>query len=173
MTPIEIDHKKRWKYAKPEIERRFLLAQRPKKLEDYPFKTIEDKYITGTKIRLRKTCQGDQFQYKLTKKLPLPAATAPLEWASTIYLSQDEYEVFSMLPGSTIKKRRYYTTLASGKALGIDEIALPNEIIWIAEVEFAENEPLAVVLPFSGVREITNDKAYAGNELAKLYAGGA
>ena len=68
--PPEIDHKKCWKYAQIEEERRFLLKEAPTFLSQLPWKSITDRYIHNSRIRLRKVEKGDQLQYKLTKKTP-------------------------------------------------------------------------------------------------------
>ena len=84
MLNQEINHKKRWKYANPEIERRFLLPHRPRNLSLSDSKVIEDKYIEGTRLRLRKTLRNEKHEYKLTKKLPIETDKQVYQWVSTI-----------------------------------------------------------------------------------------
>ena len=169
MRPKEIDHEKQWKYAQPELERRFLITPAPEMLEKLRYKEITDKYLTGTNLRLRRIQQAGSMQFKLTKKLPVALKGRTVQWVSTIYLNEEEYRIFENLPGDKITKKRYHLPLGSGQEAGIDEITLGNEQLWILEIEFNEDESLEISLPFAEVREITNDKRYFGSELAKNY----
>lgn len=171
MDSSEIDHAKKWKYAKGEFERRFLIKKRPAFLDTLPYKEITDKYLENTKLRLRKVLNGALTKYKLTKKLPTRADGLNIQWVSTIYLSLAEYETFLNLPGKTIKKRRYYYQPEVGEIIGIDEILLGKDqkTIWIAEVEFKEMLEPTYSLPIVYDKEITNDKDYLGSVLANHY----
>lgn len=171
MIHEELNHPKAWKYAQPEIERRFLLANKPTKLESYPYKLIEDVYVHQTHLRLRRIQQNQRIQYKLTKKLPIYTEAVPTQWISTIYLSQTEFELFRKLPGDFLRKKRYYIPLNSQYEMAVDEIMIEQEMLWIAEVEFSPDESREVMLPFEGAREITLEQEYLGSELAKRYVG--
>ena len=165
----EINHSKQWKYAKPERERRFLLAEKPDGLELCRYKVIEDQYLENTRLRLRKTTMQGEIKYKLTKKVPLQTKEHREEWVSTIYLSESEYLGMSQLPGKSIRKKRFYFSLESGLMLGIDEIELKDQIIWIAELEFETAESMDFQLPFSEFKEITNEPSFSGKALAQRY----
>jgi len=171
MDAHEIDHAKKWKYAKGELERRFLIKNRPDFLDALPYKQITDKYLKNANLRLRKVTNGAFTQYKLTKKLPTLSDGLSIQWVSTIYLSQGEYEIFLKLPGKIIEKRRYYYQPEVGEIIGIDEIQLGKDqrTIWIAEVEFNERQEPTYSLPLAYDREVTNDKDYIGSVLAKHY----
>src|SRR4051794_41771401 len=61
------------KYARVEIERRFLLAGVPEGAEISALHEIDDRYIDGTRMRLRRMARvGGATQLKLTQKLPEP-----------------------------------------------------------------------------------------------------
>ena len=173
MDAQEIDHAKKWKYAKREYERRFLIKNRPTFLDTLPYKEITDKYLDQTHLRLRKVVSEALTQYKLTKKLPIHSNGLSMQWVSTIYLSQGEYDIFLQLAGKRIKKRRYYYQAEGGEMIGIDEIQLgaDQKTIWIAEVEFEEIQPSTYTLPLAYDKEITNDQDYIGSILAKHYLG--
>ena len=164
----EIPKYKTWKYAQIERERRFLLKAPPPSLVLLPFKGITDKYLAETHVRVRKTHDGKSHTYKLTKKLPLPLDEHMKQWVTTIYLSQSEYDVFMTLPGDLIKKKRFYAELPAGEMIGIDEIKMGKRVIWIAEVEFEDEEQMTTfTFPYEYEKEVTELKEYAGNELAK------
>ena len=55
------------KYARREIERRFLVRELPPELMDS--RHICDRYITGTRLRLRRITIGDEYVWKLTQKV--------------------------------------------------------------------------------------------------------
>ncbi len=173
MDAQEINHAKKWKYAKGEFERRFLLKKRTVFLDTLPYKEITDKYLENTKLRLRKVVNEELTQYKLTKKLPVHSQGLNIQWVSTIYISQEEYDIFLKLPGEIIEKRRYYYQAETPEIIGIDEICLNQgqSTIWIAEVELEERQESAYTLPLAYDREITNDKDYIGSVLAKHYLG--
>lgn len=165
-----IPETKRWKYAHPEWERRFLLSVQPRGLENFAWKEIQDKYLDHSQLRLRQVIQGASRVYKLTKKVALDPDMRRKQWVTTIYLNQTEYELFSALAGTRIHKKRYTYPSAEGPPIGIDRIDLGTEVLWIAEVEFeteAEMEQYHFPLPY--LREITEEAAYAGNLLAERY----
>ena len=166
----EIKHQKKWKYAQAELERKFLFTQKPENLEAHRYKIIEDIYLEGTRLRLRKTIEKENIQYKLTKKIPIQTRESDQQWVSTIYLSEKEYEIFSFLPGHYLKKKRYYYPIGPNQNIGIDEIVLKDRTLWIAEIEASKEAIAAFEMPLPGALEITHDKSYFGNEIARLFS---
>lgn len=168
MIPAEINHNKRWKYARQEFERRFLISQRPENLDRVTYKDIEDKYLDGTRLRVRKVTHHQLVHYKLTKMLDLDQSDAPIHWISTIYLSQAEFAIFWALPGAAYQKRRYYVDDQSGITIGVDEIKMRQGMIWMAEVEFDNGEDMnRYQFPMDCEKEVTGDASYSGYEMAK------
>src|SRR5262245_64938384 len=98
------------KYARPERERRFLLAGLP---SGSPVATvrIEDRYIEGTRLRLRKMTSIDRNgamtgeQYKLAQKLPAPDGSPGL--ITNVYLSAAEHGRLAALPAGVLRKTRH------------------------------------------------------------------
>lgn len=94
------------KYAKPERERRYLLAGLPAG-EIVSTATITDRYFTGTRLRLRLVVEarGDATRtyYKLTQKIPAPEGSPGL--LSTMYLNREEFDFLSRLPLSAANDR--------------------------------------------------------------------
>jgi hypothetical protein len=93
------------KYARYELERRWLVERLPERAD--AGSAIVDRYIEGTRLRLRHA-EAPHVQYKLSQK----EAPAPPDYAraviTTIYLSGKEYEVFAALPASELRKRRHH-----------------------------------------------------------------
>lgn len=128
------------KYSIPEVERRWNvdLANLPD-LADLPYREIEDRYFSGTRLRLRMVAtSGEAPTYKLCKKCgPLTRLTEPI---TNIYLTEAEFRCFQVLEAEVIRKRRYSY---SGGSLDISERYGP-----MFEVEFAsEADALAYIPP--------------------------
>lgn len=165
-----IPETKMWKYAQTELEKRFLLEKAPISIDHCTFKRITDKYLSQTRCRLRMEEDNEKTSYKLTKKIILEEANLGKQWISTIYLDKSEYELFLLLEGVSIKKKRYQYELASQERIGIDRIQFGEKLMWIAEIEFKEIEKYEnYKLPIDYVEEITNNKFYSGYELALKY----
>lgn len=128
------------KYSLPEIERRWHVD--PAKLPDLanlPYRDIEDRYFSGTRLRLRRiAAPGEGPTYKLCKKYgPLTQFTEPI---TNIYLTEAEYRLFEVLEADVIRKRRYSI---EGGSLDLFENRDP-----LFEVEFAsEAEAMAYSPP--------------------------
>ena len=96
------------KYAKLEIERRWLVA--PDAVVDVaamPSRLLEDWYVDGARLRLRRESIGDQppSVWKLCKKYGEPVAfSQPMV---NIYLDEAEYAVLRRLSGRALRKRRH------------------------------------------------------------------
>src|SRR4051812_36183047 len=95
------------KYSLAEIERRWLLAlAEAGPLDGYPCSVIEDRYLAGTGLRLRKVVGVDGAPiFKFCKKYGRGAGLA--EPITNLYLSQAEYDILSQLGGMPVRKRRY------------------------------------------------------------------
>jgi CYTH domain-containing protein len=153
------------KYAKPERERRYLLAGLPAG-EIVSIATITDRYFTGTRLRLRLMVQarGDATHayYKLTQKIPAPEGGPGL--LSTMYLSRDEFDLLSSLPGSVLRKTRY-----SIPPFGVDVFDPPLAGLIMAECEFEDDGAMhSFIPPASILAEVTFDSRFAGGTLATM-----
>ena len=91
------------KYARVERERRFLLLRVPagpciRRAE------ISDLYLSGTRLRLRRTVETTASARttvrKLTQKIPAPGGGPGL--ITTMYLDEAEYEALATLPGARV-----------------------------------------------------------------------
>jgi CYTH domain-containing protein len=150
-------------YAKPERERRFLLREMPDG-EITQTVDITDRYLSGTRLRLRqmtqKTDAATRTYYKLTQKIPAPDGSPGL--VSTIYLSESEFVLLSGLAGSVLRKTRY-----SIPPFGVDVFAPPLSGLILAECEFNDDAAMNMFVPPDWiVAEVTNDTRFTGGQLA-------
>lgn len=153
------------KYSLMEIERRWLVsADFLIELESLPHRVVEDLYIEGTQLRLRKMSgSSGEVVYKFCKKYGRVASLAnPM---TNIYLSEVEYRTLAMLKGKSICKRRY---AVAGGSIDVYP-GLPAVAIF--EVEFASEGDAAGYLPPQFVHdEVTHDAQYSGVALASRVA---
>ncbi|HET7925476.1 MAG TPA: hypothetical protein VFL30_11295 [Rhodanobacteraceae bacterium] len=151
------------KYSIPEIERRWLVsAELAATLEGRAFRMIEDLYIDGTQLRLRKiSAPAAEPAYKLCKKYGREAPLAnPI---TNIYLTKSEHENLSALSGKRASKRRY------DLADGVIDVYDGAPTLAIFEVEFRSEDEAARYAPPPFVREeVTGDARYSGFALARL-----
>ena len=149
------------KYAHYERERRWLVdgASCPLPADHV---VIEDRYIEGTRLRLRRMTEshGGRVALKLTKKYE--AADPAARPIVTAYLTEGEYAVFAALRARTLAKRRYAVD-----GFSVDVFSYPPGLPMIAEIECPTADALvAVRAPAWARQEITADPAYQGGLLA-------
>jgi hypothetical protein len=155
------------KYALLERERRFLLAGPP---VGRPTRRvlIEDRYLRGTRLRLRRMTdlddRGGAVTHKLTQKVPTAAGTPGL--VTTFYLSSMEYEALLGIRADTLRKVR-----ASFPPLGVDTFEGPLRGLVLAEAEFGDDaEEASFSPPTDAVAEVTADLRFTGGNLVRLSA---
>ena len=154
------------KYARPEYERRFLLSDIPD-LSGLASRLIEDLYLDGTRLRLRKIISEDgDEQYKLCKKYPGPSAN-PLAIVN-IYLTSQEYDLLSALNGKGIRKRRY-NIASSPLCLDVFEGQLAGLVLCEIEAESVASLE-AHTLPHWIGRDVSDDPFFTGGNLASIDA---
>ena len=141
-------------YARPERERRFLLDGLPDGLG--PGRLVEDRYLDGTTLRLRRVSGDGLVVCKLTQKVR--TGDGPAQVALTnLYLTEEEHRRLSVLPGADlVKVRRPWVA-----GLVVDEHTGPLAGLVLAELEV---EDLAAPLPdVPGLgREVTHDERFTG-----------
>jgi hypothetical protein len=156
------------KYARPEWERRFLLAGLPPG-EVVKTATLTDRYLAGTRLRLRHMVEagpgGTRTFHKLTQKVPAPDGGPGL--ITTVYLGEDEHARLSALPAAVLRKTRH-----SIPPFGVDVFAPPLDGLLLAEVEFDAAEAMHAFAPPSwAVAEVTRDVRFTGGRLATTSSG--
>ena len=150
------------KYARIERERRFLLDRFPG-AGVIRTRHIQDRYIEGTLLRLRKQTDDDgPAIFKLTQKLAARASAAQQGLITTIYLAEGEFRLLAQLPAKTITKVRY-----SVPPLGIDVFEGALQGLRLAEAEFnLAAEADALIVPDFILHEVTADERFTGGRLA-------
>jgi CYTH domain-containing protein len=156
------------KYAHIELERRWLVEPGSiPSLDEGQAVLIEDRYIDGTRLRLRRMSQsGGWSSCKLTKKYEVedPAARPIV----TAYLTMAEHAVFEALPGRSLAKRRY-PAWHEGREWSLDLFEGALAGLAILEIEAETRAALmALTPPPWAAREITDDPTLQGGSLAHL-----
>ncbi len=150
------------KYAKVERERRFLLTEMPAQASDPRF--IEDRYIVGTRLRLRRIEVGPQVVYKFCQKVR-PDESAPSTVAITnIYLDEAEYKKLCQLPAATLRKTRRVWQVGHHTFV-VDEFHGDLAGLLLAEIELPDPSR-DLSLPTSIGKEVTTDERFSGGYLA-------
>jgi CYTH domain-containing protein len=151
---------KEQRYARPELERRFLLARVPG--EAVARAGLLDRYLHGTRLRLRRQ-QGDDGSVvrKLSQKVPRPDGRPGL--ITTTYLDEAEYAALAALPADVLRKVRLHVP-----PFAVDLFGGPLRGLVIGEVEFGSEADRDAYEPPAGVvvREITGDRRLACAALA-------
>jgi CYTH domain-containing protein len=149
------------KYARIERERRFLLDRFPG-ADVVRVRRITDRYLDGTRLRLREQIEGDgPAVYKLTQKVPARTGGAQQGSITNIYLAEEEFRLLAQLPAKMLRKVRY-----SVPPFGIDVFEGALEGLRLAEAEFdSDAEADALILPEYILREVTDDARFTGGQL--------
>jgi hypothetical protein len=153
------------KYARPELERRFLLDRLP---EGTPTRRvrIEDRYLVGTRLRLRRSTDlhTGAVDHKLGQKVPAPDGRPGL--ITNVYLSPAEYEALAVVPALELRKVRW-----SFPPFGVDEFEGELTGLILAEAEFeSEEEQAAFEPPVAVIAEVTADVRFTGGRFVKTSA---
>ena len=161
------DAAQRPKYALIERERRWLIdANARPSLDGLAFTLIEDRYLHGTRLRLRRMTpsNGGTPALKLTKKYE--AADPLARPIVTAYLDEAEFAALAAIPAATIAKRRF-KLFDGAAAFSVDVFLGRLAPLELAEIEWTDDAGLRTLQgPSWAVREISNDPRYEGGNLA-------
>ncbi|MFE7869619.1 hypothetical protein ACFUYE_04635 [Micromonospora humida] len=155
------------KYARVERERRFLLAGPPPPATVTAGRRITDRYLDGTRLRLRRdeSLASGACELKLTQKVPAQRPGHVQGLITNMYLSPAEYELLARLPAATLGKTRL-----SVPPLGIDVFDPPLHGLVLAEAEFTTDEAAHSFLPPPQVvAEVTDDVRFTGGSLVHAH----
>ena len=153
------------KYAHVERERRWRVDPKLRpELDSVSYVVIEDRYIRGTRLRLRRMTAQDVQSHKLTKKYEADDPQARL--IVTAYLTPDEYALLASLEAEPLAKRRYNFSLG-GLDWSLDRFAGPLEGLELLEVEAPDAAVLGALRPPQWASaEVTADRRFDGASLA-------
>ncbi len=154
------------KYARVERERRFLMAAAP--IEGITQRRqITDRYILGTRLRLRRVrdLATGSCELKFTQKLPAEQPGHVQGLITNTYLSPAEYDLLATLPAAVLSKTRL-----SVPPLGVDVFSPPLHGLVLAEAEFETDEQARSFRPpLEPLAEVTDDARFTGGSLVKAH----
>ncbi|MGN6474773.1 MAG: hypothetical protein ACTHK4_14140 [Mycobacteriales bacterium] len=154
------------RYAHPERERRFLVSDTFPGVQE-PW-LIEDSYLDGTALRLRRLTAEGETVWKLTQKIRTDPNDPSTVSITNIYLTAAEYELFATLPAAPLRKERH-VCLVGGTRFVVDVFSGDLDGLQLAEAEVAD--PTAEIeLPDWLGEEVTHDDRYSGGQLVRLSA---
>jgi CYTH domain-containing protein len=148
------------KYAVVERERRYLVASLPDGVTSTT--DIVDRYVTGTRLRLREVREGDgTVVRKLGHKVRL--GEGPREVACTnLYLDDEEWALLTALPARTLRKKRHLV-VTDAWTVAIDE---HEDGTLVAEIDDRDDSSDQLPEWLEVVRDVTDDEAWTGARLA-------
>lgn len=161
------------KYARFELERRFLVGLLPEDIVGDRGWRIDDRYITGTHLRLRRMerIDGGETIFKFGQKLvPSPPDYSRMT-ITNIYLSPGEYDVLARLQALELHKVRHQVE-HDDHTYGVDVFAAHLSGLTLAEVGFETPEEMERPLepPPWVIREVSDEIRFTGGALASLTA---
>ncbi|WP_425246344.1 hypothetical protein [Streptomyces sp. NEAU-NA10] len=127
-------------------------------------RVITDRYLLGTRLRLRRAELSDgRRELKLTQKVPVPQPGAVQGLITNTYLSPAEYDVLASLPAGVLSKTRF-----SIPPLGVDVFDGHLQGLVLAEAEFTtDEEAQSFTPPAECVAEVTDDARFTGGRLVR------
>ena len=148
------------KYAVVERERRYRVGRLPDGVSST--KEILDRYVTGTRLRLREVRESDGTVIrKLGHKVRI--SEGPAEVACTnFYLNDEEWTLLTALPAQLLRKRRHMVH-RDGLLVAVDE---HEDGTLIAEIDDGDQPSEFVPDWLDVVDDVTDDEAWTGARLA-------
>ncbi|HYK70934.1 MAG TPA: hypothetical protein VEV45_23540 [Streptosporangiaceae bacterium] len=143
------------KYAHLETERRFLVRSVPDGVAGVS--DITDRYIDGTRLRLREVTTDGVTTRKLGQKVRLGEGPERIAHTS-IYLDDAEWELLSRLPARTLRKRRHHVQRA-GVVLAVDQF---EDGSLVAEIDGGDTRPAEPPEWLDVLREVSEDEGFTG-----------
>jgi CYTH domain-containing protein len=156
------------KYARIERERRFLLTSPPPASAVVATRRIIDRYLTGTRLRLRRVEHVDtaNYEYKLGQKIPADVPGPIQGLITNIYLTRAEYGLLASLPADVLSKTRL-----SVPPMGIDVFDSRLQGLIMAEAEFTSDATAAAFIPPPYcTAEVSTDPRFTGGRLVRVDA---
>jgi CYTH domain-containing protein len=150
------------RYAQVEREQRWLVPSVPADVKRIA--SIHDRYILGTRLRLRQTESENGTTYKFCQKVRRVRTDPMTVKITNMYLSANEYATLSALPAAELSKTRWLISVGE-RDLAIDEFRGRHAGLVLAEVELGETEELWPMPTFAS-QDVTHNDDYSGGTLA-------
>ncbi len=149
------------KYAVVERERRFLVRSVPDGVTST--RAITDRYLTGTRLRLREVRGSDgSLTRKLGHKVRLSAG--PAEVACTnLYLDDQEWALLATLPARVLRKKRHLVD-RDGFVVAVDE---HEDGTLVAEIDDGDGPSDALPPWLDVIADVSTDERWTGAALAR------
>jgi CYTH domain-containing protein len=143
------------KYAHVETECRFLVRAVPEGVTRVS--DITDRYIDGTRLRLREVTTEGVTTRKLGQKIRLGAGPGRIAHTS-IYLSDAEWSLLCALPARILRKRRHHVE-REGIVIAVDQFADGS---LIAETDGGDERAADPPAWLGVIRDVSDDEAFTG-----------
>jgi adenylate cyclase len=145
-----------------ELERKFVLGERPRCLDETRSEPIEQAYLVvtddGWELRVRRI--GERFV------LTIKHGSGERRLEEEVEIAQDQFESLRALSDSRLEKRRHYVDHGD-VMIEVDVYAGALEGLVVAEVEFESQRQADEYEPPEWLgREVTGDERYANQRLA-------
>lgn len=154
------------KYARLERERRFLLSGPPTATSEDRVLDVEDRYLDGTRLRLRVVRERGATVRKLGHKVRVDPGTPSTVACTSVYLDAGEHAVLARLPGATLTKRRTVRDW-NGLTLAVDVFTGELDGLVLAEVDLGESGEVPAGATLPSPLEVTEDERFTGGALAR------
>lgn len=154
------------KYALIEQERRYLPLGGLDGIVPTRVLNIQDRYIHGSTLRLRRIAEeGQSPVFKLGQKIRV-CEDRPLKIAhTTLYLSENEFELLGGLKTSPLEKSRSIFNLGDWQ-FALDEFEGELAGLLLVEVDLGSSGAEHPPLPFQELIDVTHDERFSGGRLA-------
>jgi CYTH domain-containing protein len=150
------------RYARIEREQRWIARHVPPGARRSA--SIVDRYINGTRLRLRRSDSDGEVVFKLGQKIRSDPSDPEVLKLTNLYLSAEEYAVLAALPAGESRKTRWHAAWER-RAVAVDQFHGRLDGLVLAEVELGADEPLLPPPPYA-LRDVTNEDRFSGGALA-------
>jgi CYTH domain-containing protein len=156
-------------YSRSEREQRWLMEALPPHRHS-PVEIL-DRYVTDTRLRLRRMKSDNGVVWKLGQKVRERSERPELVKLTNIYLSEQEYLALLSLDARLLDKTRWHWDF-SGRSMAADDFHGPLAGLLLAEVELGLDDG-RLALPPGAIADVTDDDRFSGGALASLSEQGA
>jgi CYTH domain-containing protein len=154
------------KYAHVERERRWLLLRTPDLPHDLRPLRITDRYLRGTRLRLREVTEPDgTVVRKLGHKVRLGEDAGEVAHTS-LYLDEAEWTMLVALPADVLTKTRTLVPYGA-TSIALDVFDGPLAGLVLAEIDSGEGDEVELPPHYQPFQEVTDDEAFTGGALAQ------
>ena len=151
------------RYAQLEREQRWILDAVPAEVEFVA--EIVDRYILGTRLRVRRMATETGVVFKLAQKVRPIEQDPAIVKLTNMYLSADEFDAVATLPAAELHKSRWRLPW-SGRSLAVDQFRGRWTGLILGEVELDAGDEL-LPNPPAALRDVTSDDRFSGGSLAR------